>query len=223
MDPLDRVRALAVAWSEARRNAAPAKSWIVLAEKVVALHHELDTSHRSADRRVTSLGLARARRECETLVVEMGKVLPGMLEAEAVSTDNGWDRDGAAEAKASIAIKLDPLDVARITVRGDVDGDEVFRSLAALDRLLDSSDGLVLIDARAMQKYGRECGNVIQSWLVARESRRPRRVAVITQGGLPFVRATDALTKLAGIDWSIGVDEAPALRWLLSEPQQDAR
>jgi hypothetical protein len=224
MDPVKRVRSVAASWTTARKGAAPLRQLVAIADRAVKLHHELSSARgRDEERRLPTLALARAVRECEDLVRDMGQVLPPMLEDEASSTANGWDEVDDDAGPAPMRITLDPLEVARVTVSGDLDGDTLTRSLASLDRTLDAANGLVLLDARELQRWGAECTGVLRAWLDAREVNRPQRVAVVVRSGLPFVRATEALSRLSDIDWSLGVDEEPALRWLLSGRTEGAR
>jgi hypothetical protein len=223
MDPVKRVRAVAASWTTARKGAAPLRDLVALADRAVRLHHELSSARtHDSERRLPTLALMRAVRECEDLVRDMGQILPAMLEEEAEAHSNGWD-ESPTDPSGPIHVALDPLEVARVTVRGELDGDTLTRSLATLDRTMEAARGLILLDARELHRWGSECTAVLHAWLDARESNRPQRVAVIVQSGLPFVRATEALARLSEIDWSLGVDEEPALRWLLAQEKAPSR
>src|SRR6476619_2651521 len=128
MDPVKRVRSVAASWTTARKAAAPLRELVALADRAVRMHHEFSMARTGeAERRVPSLALMRAVRECEDLVREMGQLLPAMLEEEAGDHANGWDE--TPDEASPVRVSLDPLEVARITVTGDLDGDALTRSL----------------------------------------------------------------------------------------------
>jgi hypothetical protein len=185
---------------------------MLLAEQAVALQRELRAARENTDRRVASLSLARAVRECDALVQAVRSELTALLEQHG--TESRWDAPDQ-----SVRITEDPLGVTRVRLHGDVSAEDLVSSFPAFGRALQATDGLVLVDARSLRRHDPRCRNTLESWIVAREVDPLRRLAVLVRGGLPFVRATDALARLSGIDWSLGSNEDGAIRWLLGEPR----
>lgn len=165
------------------------------------------------DPTMTDLALAHTVQLCERLsrAIQTGTAL---TEDPPPITTPEFERNTTSPQDSPLSVSFQPGLGVVIEVTGYVTSSALQNTLVQLGPLLETGHGALLVDARTSRGHDLACGKVLAEWVATGHARRLRRVGVVVNRGMQFVRAIRALAAATGVAWMISHERERVERWL---------